>query len=78
MALTGGTRAAPARLACISHQLPTAADDASYPDVFSHLGVLDVLQSTPARPEARKPAWPRRLVALVAKSGEIYRLASSR
>ena len=29
-------------LACISHQLPTAADDASYPEVFSHLGVLNV------------------------------------
>jgi len=26
--------------ACISHRLSTAADNASYPAVFSHLGVL--------------------------------------
>ena len=64
-------------LTCLPHQLPTAADDASYSDVFSHLEVLNVMQSTPARPEARKPAWPRRLVALVAKSGEICRLVIS-
>ena len=29
-------------LARTSHQLSTAADDASYPDVFSLLGVLNV------------------------------------
>ena len=46
------------------------ADDASYPDVFSHLGVLAVLQSSHPRPRVRKPAWPRRLVALVTKPGE--------
>ena len=53
-----------------SHQVSTAANDASYPDVFSHLLVLNVLQSTHPRPKVRKPAWPRRLVALATKPGE--------
>jgi len=34
----------PQNLARSSHQLSTAADDASYPDVFSHFGVLNVPQ----------------------------------
>ena len=66
----------PEQVARTSHQVSTAADDASYPAVFSHQGVLNVLQSTPARPLVRKPAWPRRLIALVTKPGEKYGLGS--
>ncbi len=62
-------------LARISHQLSAADDDAPYPAVFSRLGVLDVLSSTPPRPSDQKPRWARHLVALATKPGEICGLA---
>jgi uncharacterized protein YcbX len=57
-------------LARTSHQLSTADDDAQHPAVLSHPGVLNVLQSTPPRPEMRKPGCAQRLDALVTKPGE--------
>jgi hypothetical protein len=60
----------------ISHQLSTAGDDAQHPAVLSHLRVLNVPQSTPPRPEIRKPSCAQRLNALVTKPGEICGLAS--
>jgi len=55
----------------ISHQLPTAAGDAQHPAVFSRLGVLDVLSSTPPRPSGRQPHWAQHLATLATKPGEI-------
>ena len=61
-------------LARTSHQLSTADDDAQHPAVLSHPRVLNVLQSTPPRPEMRKPSCAQRLDALVTKPGEKSRL----
>jgi len=53
-----------------SHQLSTADDDAQHPAVLSHLRALNVLSSTPPRPEMRKPICVQRLDALMTKPGE--------
>ncbi len=53
-----------------SHQLSAAAGDARHPARLSHLRVLDVLSSTPARPSDRKPIWAQHLVGLTTKPGE--------
>ncbi len=62
-------------LARMSHQLPTAADDAPCPAMFSRIGMLDGLQSTTPRPSGRKPHWTQHLAALATKPGEICGLA---
>ncbi len=67
-------REQPRRLARTSHQLSATAGDAQRPAVFSRLGVLDVLSSTPPRPSDRKPHWTWRLAALETKPGEKYGL----
>ena len=69
--LAGGARARP------SHQLSAAASDAPSPAVFSRLGVLNVLSSTPASPSDRKPHWARHLAALATTPGEICGLVSA-
>ena len=61
-------------LARTSHQLSAAAGDAQHPAVFSRLGVLDVLSSTPPRPSGRNPHWAQHLAALAKKPGEKRRL----
>ncbi len=61
-------------VARISHQLPTAADDAHCPAVFSRIGMLDGLSSTTPRPSGRKLNWAKRLAALATKVGEICEL----
>jgi len=58
-------------LARISHQVPTAAGDAPHSAVFSRLGVLNGLLSTPPRPSGRKPHWARHLTGLATNPGEI-------
>ncbi len=51
-------------LARVTHEVSTAADDASRPAVFARLGMLDVLSSTPPRPSGRKPHCALHLVVL--------------
>ncbi len=60
----------PSVLARSSHQLSAAAGDARHPAWLSHLRVLDVLSSTPARPSDRKPSWAQHLADLATKPGE--------
>ena len=56
------------------HELSAAANDASAPAVFYHLGVLNVPSSTPPRPKVRKHGWHRRLAALATKPHEYFGL----
>jgi hypothetical protein len=57
-------------LARIIHQLSAAGSDAPHPAALSHLGVLDVLSSTPPRPSDRNHHCARHLATLAAKPGE--------
>ena len=71
--------AAPASgsLARTSHQVSAATADAPHPAALSHLGVLNVLSSTPPRPSDRKLHCARYLDALATKPGEKCGLADS-
>ena len=57
------------------HELSTSADDAAAPIEVSHLGVLNVLSSTPPRPKMRKLHWHRRLADLATKPHEYFGLS---
>ena len=62
-------------LARVSHQLSPTAGDAQYLEVFSQIGVLDVVSSTPPYPSDRERCWNQHLTGFVAKLGKISGLS---
>ncbi len=73
----GGRSTPPAVPARTSHQVSAAAADAQYPAALSHLGVLNVLSSTPPRPSDRRLHRAQHLDNLATKPGEKCALAYS-